>query len=185
MDGDGTGYATDVSSRDATNGGRVGQCTKEDLFSILCAWKGGVEKVLGDLDRVMASILAGLVKLGLSRKPGRKKGLWAFRQAHKPKPYPFHKSKSKLQFYSKGSLKPSSDPAPETLETLTKHMSEVPPTVGLVLGTSKTLIEDVTKAPLMVGLVPKVLAGASVGSAPASYGVVHVPWTASLSSVFV
>jgi hypothetical protein len=142
--------------------------------------------VLGDLDRVMASILAGLVKLGLGRKPvGRKKGLWAFRQAHKPKPYPFRKSKSKLQFYSKGSLKPSYSRGLETSETLTKHMPEVPPTVGLVLGTSKTLIEDVIKAPLMAGLVPKVLAEVSVGLALASYGVVDVPWTASLSSVFV
>jgi hypothetical protein len=45
---------------------------------------------------------------------------------------------------------------------------------------SKTLIENVTKVPLMVGLVLKVLAGVSVGSALASYGVVDVPWTASL-----
>jgi hypothetical protein len=144
-------------------------------------WKGGLEKVLRDLNRVMASILAGLVKLGLGPKPiGCKKGLWAFRQAHKPKPYPFRKFKYKLQFYSEGSLKPSSNPALKTSETLTKYMPKVPPTVGLVLGMSKTLIENVTKVPLMVGLVLKVLAGVSVGSALASYGVVDVPWTASL-----
>jgi hypothetical protein len=44
-------------------------------------------------------------------------------------------------------------------------MPEVPPTVP-ILGTSKTLIKDVTKAPLMVGLVSKVLAGVSVGVTP-------------------
>jgi hypothetical protein len=45
-------------------------------------------------------------------------------------------------------------------------MPEVPLTLGLVLRMSKTLIEDVTKAPLMVGLVPNVLAGVSVGVTP-------------------
>jgi hypothetical protein len=112
------------------------QSKKEDLFSLLWAWKGSFEKVLG----VMASILAGMVKLGMSHKPiGCKTGPWAFRQSHKPKPYPIRKSKSKLLFYSKGPLKPSSitmsrsNLVPETSEILMKNMLEVPPTVGMVL----------------------------------------------------
>jgi hypothetical protein len=44
-------------------------------------------------------------------------------------------------------------------------MPEVPPTVP-ILGMSKTLIEDVTKATLMVGLLSKVLVGVSVGVMP-------------------
>lgn len=75
VDVDGIGHATDVSSRDAENGGRVVQSMKEDMFSLLWAWKGGFEKVLGVLDRVMDSVLDGLVKLGLGRKfVGRKTG---------------------------------------------------------------------------------------------------------------
>jgi len=154
------------------------QSKKEDLFSLLWAWKGSFEKVLG----VMASILAGMVKLGMSHKPiGCKTGPWAFRQSHKPKPYPIRKSKSKHQFYSKGLLKPSSitkfrsDPVPETSETSTKDTPDVPPTVGLVSGTSKTLTKNMTEAPPMVGLILEISVGVSVGSPQTSSGIADVP----------
>ncbi|XP_062163857.1 uncharacterized protein LOC133870691 [Alnus glutinosa] len=137
----------------------------------------------------MALLLVGLVKLGMGRKLVRRKtGPWAFRRAHKPKPYPIRKSK--LQFYSKGPLKPNSiikskfDLVLEASETLMKDMPEVPLTVGLVSRMSETLMEEKTKAP-PVGLVPKISARVSFGFVPTSFGVANVPWTASSLSTFL
>ena len=55
-------------------------------------------------------------------------------------------------------------------------MLEVAPTVGLVLGTSKTLTKDVMKAPPMVGVVSEILAGVFVGFGFLGQRILWVSW---------
>jgi hypothetical protein len=65
-DGVGTGRAVADSSK-AVFGGRVEQSNTEALLSLLRAWKGSFENVLGELDRVLTALWAGLMKFGLDR----------------------------------------------------------------------------------------------------------------------
>jgi hypothetical protein len=92
----------------------VGLCRSntEALLSLLWAWKGSFENVLGELDRVLTALWAGLVQFGLGCGPiERKMGPWAIKRAQS-----FRKAKAKAVFFSKGPCKPrpiyESRPAP-------------------------------------------------------------------------
>jgi hypothetical protein len=63
-DEEGDGHAEAIPSA-VEEGGRVVQSKKKALLSLLWAWKGKFEKVLGELDRTMASFWASLVRFGL------------------------------------------------------------------------------------------------------------------------
>jgi hypothetical protein len=68
-------------------------------------WKGGLEKVLGDLDRVMASILAGLVKLGLVVSPlGARRVFGPLGKHTSPSLIPFVSPSTNSSFIPKGLL---------------------------------------------------------------------------------
>jgi hypothetical protein len=52
------------------------------LHSLLGAWKGRFEKMLGELDRVIAAVWVGLVQFGLGcGSVIRNLGPWALRRA--------------------------------------------------------------------------------------------------------
>jgi hypothetical protein len=112
-------------------------------MSLLWAWKGSF-KVEGELDRVMASFWAGLVKIGLQFGLGRVPS-GAFWRVHKPN------RKSKFWVASKrvrnpnSSFRANSDPALETPMMPMVDLPKASQSIGLVPGKSGVSMEDLPK----------------------------------------
>lgn len=54
-------------------GGKDLQSEKDNLTTLLWAWKVRFKKALRELDQVLRSLLVGLEKIGPSHKPARRK----------------------------------------------------------------------------------------------------------------
>lgn len=134
VDGDGTDRACPF---DAAIDNKGLQCEKENVSSLLWAWKGKFEKALSELDMALRWLLDGLEKIGPSLKPdGHKKGAGfrAFRLSPMPK--------SKLKPNSKGPV-------------VGIGSSAVASSSSSIFGTPvEAPVADLISATRLVGLVP-------------------------------
>jgi hypothetical protein len=160
------GHAATIPLKAIEEGGRVIQI-KKALLSLLWAWKGKFKKFVGELDRIMASFWAGLVRfgpqfgLGWARKPVTiRKPCWAVsKRTCKPNP----------------NITDGSDSDGSELKELSKLSDQV-------LRTPEASAEDLSKVFLMVGVVPVNLEGNFNGSGPLRFDGVD---GATSSSVFI
>jgi hypothetical protein len=154
IDGVGTSCVVADSSK-AVFGARVEQSYTKALLSLLRAWKGSFENVLGELDQVLTVLWVGLMNFGLDRGPvERKMGLWAFKCAQPPR-------KAKAKACSRGPRKLRPVYEPRSAPTL--GLLVIPLMVGLVIGLLEMMTEVLTTDSPMVGPVSGFLESIPVG----------------------